>query len=187
MRSRSAFILILALLLGGAIGHAQENESQPKQSRLQAMQKEKARLIALRRKLVKANVSPREFYKQLNTAVAQGNYEQYKTNVALMARYNEYVEQAEKKHLEEKAKLYAKLAECHKYYAKQNEALVKAYQAYDSGALSKALDEIAKAEERILALGGKVSREWFLPSELEKVLLPGQEAPQPTNAATPKS
>lgn len=187
MRSRSVFMLILALLLGSSFCHAQEEASQPKQSRLQAMQKEKARLIGLRRKLIKDRVSPREFFRQLNAAIAQGNYEQYKTNAALMARYNEYMEQAEKKRLEDKAKLYAKLAECHKYYAKQNEALVKAYKAYDSGAFSEALDEIAKAEERILALGGKVSREWFLPSELENVLLPGQQAPPPANAAAPKS
>lgn len=187
MRNRIIAILVLVLLAGGFLGSAEESARQEKPTRLQAMQKEKARLIALRRKLVKENTAPREMFRLLNAAVAQGNYEQYKTNITFMNRYVEYMEQAQKKHLDEKVKLYVKLAECHKAYAKQNEALFKAYKAYDSGAFNEAVAEIEKIEQRINALGGKISRDWFLPSELEKVSLPGQEPAQPQNATAPKS
>ncbi len=189
MRIRSIAALVLAMIVGGMLCFGDESApQQAKPSRLQAMQKEKVRLLALRRKLIKEKTAPREMFRLLNATVAQGNYEQYKANITLMNRYVEYMDQADRKHLDDKVKLYAKLAECHKVYAKQNEALFKAYKAYDSGAFNDALAEIEKIEQRINALGGKISRDWFLPSELEKVPLPGQESAQPkTTTTAPKS
>lgn len=156
--------------------------------RLELMQREKLRLTTLRRKLIKEKASPLDFFKQLNGGIAKGNFEQFKANNTLATRCEEYRAEAERRRLPERVQQYSKLIQLYRQYARLNEAVVKAYNGFDSGTFNKTLDEIEQLEPQILALGGTVNREWFFPSELKKVPLPGQQPTQPkTPAAAPRS
>jgi len=190
MQGRLSAILFLALLAAMPPVAAQQQApvaSLPAEGkRLELMQREKLRLTTLRRKLVKEKASPLELFKQLNGGIAKGNFEQFKANNTLVVRCEEYRTEAERRRLPERVQQYNRLIQLYRQYARLNEAVVKAYNSFDSGAFNKSLAEIEQLEPQILALGGTISREWFFPSELAKVPLPGQQPAAPKTPAPPR-
>ena len=177
---------ILALLLACLPLVGQETAQETK--RIQLMQREKLRILAVRNGAGKKGASALVLFKEIYVNLARGNQKQFADNQRIVAQLQEQAVVADKKRLNEKRDFYLRLAGVYVYYAKQNERIVKAYQSMNSAEIRQALEEIEKAEKKIAELGAPpAKREWFTFKELEKVPLPGQQTQQPTNAAAPKS
>jgi valyl-tRNA synthetase len=173
--SRIITCLLLVSFLSPSFGQDQK--------RLQLMQKEKERIRKVRVELARKGASPLLIFQQVYVTIARGNQKQYASNKKLVGQLRQYAAIAEKKRLPKKRDAYLKLAAIYKYYAEQNEHVVKAYQECDSAKMAEALGEIDKIEQKITAMGFKpAKRDWFTIKELNSVPLPGQEPKQPTDS-----
>lgn len=187
MQVRLPAILLLVSLAAISLCPAQEAPTlTPEAKRLQLMQREKQRILQARRDAARTKTSPLVLFQITYANIAKGNEEQRGDNLRLVGQLKEHAEAADKKRLFERRDNYLRLAEIYRYYAQQNERIVKAYKDLNSAEILQAIDEIVKIEERIAALGAPpAKREWFTLKELEKVPLPGQKPPPP--AAAPRS
>jgi hypothetical protein len=187
MQGRLPAILLLVALVAAFLCPAQDTPTlTPEAKRFQLMQREKMRILKARREAARTKASSLVLFQVTYANIAKGNEEQRGDNLRLAGQLKEHAEAADKKRLFERRDNFLRLAEIYRLYARQNERIVKAYKDLNSAEIHQALDEIAKIEERITALGAApAKREWFTLKELEKIPLPGQKPPPP--AAAPRS
>ena len=178
MRLRALLSLALALLALPALAQQQE----PSAARLKLLQKEKARLLKVRREiLIEGKGTFGQYFKVAYRNIAQGNKKQAEENVRRVLQCQQYAENARKKRQEKKFKVYTKLGKLYQRYAKRNRDVVKAYGEYSAPRMSKALAEIEAIEKEIMANGLRpAKRDWVTMKEIEKVPMPGQKTPQNT-------
>ncbi|MCK5801285.1 MAG: hypothetical protein KAI66_00565 [Lentisphaeria bacterium] len=175
-RQRHILVALLLIVLCSFAARAAK-EATPAQKRLQAMAKEKIRLVRMVQRAAKTNMSVTDLVKASYAAIAKGNAKQAQENLDMADKLDAVADKASARRKEEKAKKYEKLAVCYRYYSKQNIYIVKAYKKLDVEAMKKGFTEVLKVERRIINLTGKrPRRNWFTPQELEKAPLSKKDA-----------